>query len=723
MSKQNFCLKKSYFNRAFFMLSGAGIILFAFLTMFPSVSNSTHAEGDAPDEGISIVVSDSISADLTLFDEGDYGIAKDTVSVSSSAAYGYELFLTTDSEAHQSIYLNDDPTSTSKISPVSDTIDEPAALTSNTWGFAIAGQGNFDNEYSPTNPDPASRFASVPIASEQQVVFENSNPVAYDDMDFYFGVKVGPTIEEGAYKTSIEYTAIAKAKPRTAKVIYGSNKNLNFVYDNNDYMIGNTYTDNLGDTTIQGVYPVPLSGMECEGPENSLPPYLVPAWGQIERNAWGSSYGPAISANFDDSFAEAKPANTCYWFANQKNLRQLTNLQNLNTSNVTNMSGMFHSAGYDYYSYSEDTNYTFDLRGLDTSHVTNMQKMFYNFGYNANYATLDIRGWDTSNVTNMSHMFYNTFFYGINWDILGINDLSVDNVTTTKRMFSSVGAGNNDRSNTFALDLSNWSTGSITDMSYMFYDAGERSVTFSLNLSGWDTRNVTNITELFNFTGHYSTEFELDLSNWKASGMVNFSRMFSNTGDNAPLFSLDLSNWDLNDVTSTSSMFAEIAEDATTFNLRGLDTWKNTNNLQNTSFMFTGAGDHAETFSLDLSSWNTDSLTNTSYMFSLAGAYSNIFDVNLSKWNTSNVTNMMYMFDSAGVNASQFTLNLSSWNTENVTDMSCMFNESGLRATVWNIGDISGWNVLKVTNHDGFISMNYPETNAYVVNNPPRWND
>ena len=151
MSRQNFCLKKSSFNRVFFVLSSSFILLFAFSIILPTVSESTHAEGDEPDDGISILVSDSISANVTLFNEGDYKIAKDTVAVSSSAPYGYELFLSTDSEAHQSIYLNDDPTSESRIAPVSGTIAEPAVLTSNTWGFAIAGQGNFDNEYDPSN--------------------------------------------------------------------------------------------------------------------------------------------------------------------------------------------------------------------------------------------------------------------------------------------------------------------------------------------------------------------------------------------------------------------------------------------------------------------------------------------------------------------------------------------------------------------------------------------
>ena len=139
MPKQTFRLRKNLILNILLSFSSVTLTLFGFLIVSPLISESTHAEGDEPDNGITITVNGEVDANLVLFDEGDYKIAKDTVSVSSSAPYGYELFLTTDSEAHQSIYLNDDPTSESRIAPVSGTIAEPATLTNNTWGFAIAG--------------------------------------------------------------------------------------------------------------------------------------------------------------------------------------------------------------------------------------------------------------------------------------------------------------------------------------------------------------------------------------------------------------------------------------------------------------------------------------------------------------------------------------------------------------------------------------------------------
>ncbi|MBO7664855.1 hypothetical protein J6S46_03305, partial [Candidatus Saccharibacteria bacterium] len=81
-------------------------MLFAFLVVLPSVSESTHAEGDEPDEGISVIASSDISINLLSSDDGYYKIAKDSITVSTSSENGYTLFIATDSPDHQILYLN-----------------------------------------------------------------------------------------------------------------------------------------------------------------------------------------------------------------------------------------------------------------------------------------------------------------------------------------------------------------------------------------------------------------------------------------------------------------------------------------------------------------------------------------------------------------------------------------------------------------------------------------
>ena len=48
------------------------------------------------------------------------------------------------------------------------------------------------------------------------------------------------------------------------------------------------------------------------------------------------------------------------------------------------------------------------------------------------------------------------------------------------------------------LDLSNWDTSNVTNMSYMFYyqNSSETSLK-NLNIGNWDTSNVTNMSYMF----------------------------------------------------------------------------------------------------------------------------------------------------------------------------------------------------------------------------------
>lgn len=499
------------------ILPAAIIILFAFAIILPMASESAQAEGDEPEEGISITISDPVSANLVLFDEGDYKIAKDTVHVSSSAPYGYELYLSTDSEEHQSIYLNNDPTSTSVISPVSGTIAEPAVLTNNTWGFAIAGQGNFDNEYSTTSPDPNSHFAIIPTTNDQ-AVYENNSATADDDIDFYYGIKIESTLEPGEYTTSASYTAIIKTlPPLTAKAILGENGNLNFLYDSEIYTPGDTYGDNLAEIGISAVYNVPTNSSSDNMPE------------------WVSNEN-IVSANFDQSFYDFKPTSTSYWFYNNTYLGSITQATNLDTSRVTNMSSMFEGAG------NEAATFDLDLSGWSTSNVTTMASMFHAAGtYADDWSIGNISGWNTSNVTDMSNMFY------------GASQCTSD----------------------FDLDLRGWNTSKVTNMASMFRAAGYYVGAFNLDISGsgWNTSNVTDMSYMFDQAGRYASIWSIgDLSGWKTNSVTDMSYMFWHAGGEAEVWNIgDLSGWNTGNVTTMRNMFEGAGRNATTWDIGNLN--------------------------------------------------------------------------------------------------------------------------------------------------------
>ena len=203
---------------------------------------------------------------------------------------------------------------------------------------------------------------------------------------------------------------------------------------------------------------------------------------------------------------------------------------------------------------------------------------------------------------------------------------------------------NNDSRGTFyladnltTLDLSNFDTSQVTDMSYMFY---------------WMSRLTA-----------------LDVSNFDTSKATNMNKMFSRTDK---LITLDLSNFDTSQVTDMSYMFDD-ADNLTTLDLSNFNTSKVTN--MDSMFFTSGLT------SLNLSSFNTSKVTDMSYMFY---DMRNLTSLDLSNFDTSKVTNMNYMFYLDDENISKDKLEKiyvnNDFNTAKLTDFSGMFgNRKKLR--------------------------------------------
>ena len=67
----------------------------------------------------------------------------------------------------------------------------------------------------------------------------------------------------------------------------------------------------------------------------------------------------------------------------------------------------------------------------------------------------------------------------------------------------------------------------MTDMSYMFYNAGRNASTWSIgDLSGWNTSKVTNMQDIFSGAGYNASSFNLNLSNWNTSKVTSMQDMF-----------------------------------------------------------------------------------------------------------------------------------------------------------------------------------------------------
>ncbi len=206
--------------------------------------------------------------------------------------------------------------------------------------------------------------------------------------------------------------------------------------------------------------------------------------------------------NYLANWNVSKVTNMNTMFANNINLQSLEGLKKWNTSNVTTMSGMF----------SKNTNLQ-SIKGLEnwnTSKVTSMSSLFSN---DTNLISIkELEKWDTSNVINMSYMFNSGSLIE---SLIPIKNWNIANVKYMYGMFYGC--------NTLTeIDLSNWNTSNVLNMSTMFECANVTSI----NLKNWDTSNVEDMSYMFN--SMFELE-ELDISNFDTRNVKSFRRMFNNS--------------------------------------------------------------------------------------------------------------------------------------------------------------------------------------------------
>ena len=115
------------------------------------------------------------------------------------------------------------------------------------------------------------------------------------------------------------------------------------------------------------------------------------------------------------------------------------------------------------------------------------------------------------------------------------------------------------------LDLSNFDTSKVTDMSSMF----SSSKATTLNVSNFDTSNVTDMRKMF----YGSQAITLDVSNFDTSNVTNMSNMFNNSTKLKTIYVSDKFNTDA--VTNSSSMFTNctslVGGSGTTFDSTKVD--------------------------------------------------------------------------------------------------------------------------------------------------------
>lgn len=177
------------------------------------------------------------------------------------------------------------------------------------------------------------------------------------------------------------------------------------------------------------------------------------------------------------------------------------------------------------------------------------------------------------------------------------------------------------------LDLSEFDSSNVIDMSQMFADVMYKYI----DLSSLDTSRVTDMSQMF--SASYSLK-EIDISNFNTSNVVDMSYMFS-----------------------ALRGYIGVVPNLEWINVGSIDT----SSVENMSGMFEFLPKLEE---LDLSGLDTSSVKDMSHMFSL----SEVDNLNISNFDTSNVEDMSFMFRNFKCNE----LDLSSFSFSNNVDTKYM---------------------------------------------------
>ena len=157
--------------------------------------------------------------------------------------------------------------------------------------------------------------------------------------------------------------------------------------------------------------------------------------------------------------------------------------------------------------------------------------------------------------------------------------------------------------NIIEIDLSNFDTSKVVNMSGMFYEC--ESLEHLSGISKWDTSNVIDMSYMF--YNCKSLSILPDISLWNTSNVEDMSRMFSLC--RSLIFIPDISNWNISKVNKMNYMF---------FLCQSLSVIP------------------------DISKWNTSNLKEAQGMFGKCLSLS--FFPDISNWNISNIKNMRHFF-------------------------------------------------------------------------------
>ncbi len=183
----------------------ASIFGIAALPMVASAATSSANTTITANVGaaISITTNSPVSFALTPTSGGVVSSSSDTVTVNTNNATGYTLTLE-DADASTTLTSGGN-----NFTAHSGTFASPTALSSGTWGYALASAGGFDASYSTetSNGSSTSKWAGVPASGSAVTIKTTGTSATNDTTTVWWAAKADNTQPNGVYTDTVTYTA------------------------------------------------------------------------------------------------------------------------------------------------------------------------------------------------------------------------------------------------------------------------------------------------------------------------------------------------------------------------------------------------------------------------------------------------------------------------------------------------------------------------------------
>ena len=256
---------------------------------------------------------------------------------------------------------------------------------------------------------------------------------------------------------------------------------------------------------------------------------------------------------------------------------------------------------------------------------------------------IDLSNFDTSNVEDMSFMFNNCH----DLKEINFNNFNTSSIQTMEGMFQNSGE-------LFSLNLSSFDTSSVVKMRNMFYQCQKLK---DLNILSFDISKVSDMVQMFAFC---QTLVYIDISNFKSDININMGGMFKSC------LHLESINFPENNKLKCSNIGAMFQDcrvlssldlsSLDTLNIKSMDymfdncrelTYINVSNFE-TSLVTTFENMFSNCIkleSLDLSNFITTSASNFANMFRSSNS---LIYINLKSFTINNEANIINIFDNIG---------------------------------------------------------------------------